>query len=85
MCSPEVLPGFDTSGHTGGCPIPFVSTEQATRFSRTLGRLSVHPVWGVAMLLAVMYIMYQLVGNLGAVVMVGFLEETLFGVYINPW
>ncbi len=84
VCAPGVLPQFDTSGHTGGCPIPFVSAEQATRFSRTLGRLSVHPVWGVAILLAVMYVMYQLVGNLGAVVMVGFLEETLFGQYINP-
>jgi len=84
VCAPGVLPQFDTSGHTGGCPIPFVSAEQATRFSRTLGRLSVHPVWGVAMLLAVMYLMYQLVGNLGAVVLVGFLEETLFGQYINP-
>ncbi len=84
VCSPEVLPKFDTTGHTGGCPIPFVSAEQATKLSRTLGRLSVHPIWGVAMLLAVMYTMYQLVGNLGAVVMVGFLEETLFGSYINP-
>lgn len=84
VCSPDVLPDFDTSGHTGGCPIPFVSVEQATRFSRRLGRVSVHPVWGVAILLAVMYIMYQLVGNLGAIIMVGFLEDTLFGVYINP-
>jgi len=84
VCSPDVLPDFDTSGHTGGCPIPFVSVEQATRFSRRLGRLSVHPVWGVAILLAVMYGMYQLVGNLGAVITVGFLEDTLFGVYINP-
>ncbi len=84
VCSPAVLPDFDTSGHTGGCPIPFVSVEQATRFSRQLGRVSVHPVWGVAILLAVMYGMYQLVGNLGAIIMVGFLEDTLFGVYINP-
>ncbi len=84
VCSPDVLPDFDTSGRTGGCPIPFVSVEQATRFSRRLGRLSVHPVWGVAILLAVMYGMYQLVGNLGAVITVGFLEDTLFGMYINP-
>jgi len=84
VCGPSVLPDFDTSGHTGGCPIPFVNAEQATRFSRKLGRLSVHPVWGTVLLLAVMYGMYQLVGNLGAVVMVGFLEETLFGIYINP-
>jgi ferrous iron transport protein B len=82
--SPHVLPDFDTSGHTGGCPIPFVSVAQATRFSRKLGRLSVHPVWGMAILLAVMVGMYELVGNLGAIIMVGFLEETLFGVYINP-
>jgi ferrous iron transport protein B len=84
VCSPEVLPEFDTTGHTGGCPIPFMSSDQATRLSRRLGRLSVHPLWGVVILLAVMYGMYQLVGHLGAIVMVGFLEETLFGAYINP-
>jgi ferrous iron transport protein B len=84
VCGPEVLPEFDTTGATGGCPIPFVSVEQATRWSRTLGRLTVHPVWGVAILFAVMFGMYELVGNLGAVIMVGFLEETLFGAYINP-
>ncbi|MGD8329278.1 MAG: ferrous iron transport protein B, partial [Acidobacteriota bacterium] len=84
VCGPDVLPEFDATGATGGCPIPFVSAEQATRFSRSLGRWSVHPVWGVAILLAVMFAMYELVGNFGAVVMVGFLENTLFGQYINP-
>jgi ferrous iron transport protein B len=84
VCGPDVLPEFDATGATGGCPIPFVSAQQATRFSRALGRWSVHPVWGVAILLAVMFAMYELVGNFGAVVMVGFLEDTLFGQYINP-
>ncbi len=49
-----------------------------------LGRTSMHPVWGVPVLLAVLYGLYQFVGVLGADIMVGFVEETLFGQYVNP-
>lgn len=83
-CGPGAVPRSDPSGRAGRFPIPFVSTDQAARFARAFGRWSVHPVWGTAILLAVMFSMYELVGNLGATVLVGFFEETLFGVYINP-
>ncbi len=49
-----------------------------------LGRVSMHPVWGVPVLLAVLYGIYQFVGVLGADILVGFVEETIFGEYINP-
>lgn len=50
-----------------------------------LGKWSMHPVYGVPILLAVLYLVYQFVGVLGAGDAVGFLEETVFGEYLNPW
>jgi len=50
-----------------------------------IGRLSMHPVYGLPILLAVLYIVYQFVGVLGAGTAVNFLEKTVFGAYLNPW
>ena len=50
-----------------------------------LGNWSMHPVYGVPILLAVLYIVYQFVGVLGAGTAVNFLEKTVFGEYLNPW
>jgi ferrous iron transport protein B len=50
-----------------------------------LGKWSMHPVYGLPILLAVLYLVYQFVGVLGAGDAVGFLEETVFGEYLNPW
>lgn len=50
-----------------------------------LGRWSVHPVWGVPILLAVLFAVYEFVGVFGAGVLVGFIEETIFGEYITPF
>jgi ferrous iron transport protein B len=50
-----------------------------------LGKMSMHPVYGLPVLLAVLYLVYQFVGVLGAGHAVGFLEETVFGEYLNPW
>ncbi len=51
----------------------------------TIGRLSMHPVYGLPVLLGVLYLVYQFVGVLGAGAAVNFLEKTVFGVYLNPW
>jgi ferrous iron transport protein B len=51
----------------------------------TLGRLAVHPVWGLPMLAVVLYGLYWFVGVFGAGDLVGLLEENLFGEIINPW
>jgi ferrous iron transport protein B len=50
-----------------------------------IGRWSMHPVYGLPVLLVVLYLVYQFVGVLGAGEAVGFLEETVFGEYLNPW
>jgi ferrous iron transport protein B len=50
-----------------------------------IGRLSMHPIYGLPILLAVLYVVYQFVGVLGAGTAVNFLEKTVFGEYLNPW
>ncbi len=50
-----------------------------------LGRLTIHPVWGLPVVLAVLYLMYRFVGQFGAGTLVDFLEGVVFGEYINGW
>jgi ferrous iron transport protein B len=50
-----------------------------------LGRLSMHPIYGLPILLFVLFLVYQFVGVLGAGMAVNFLEKTVFGNYLNPW
>ena len=50
-----------------------------------LGKWSMHPVYGIPILLAVLYAVYQFVGVFGAGTVVNFLEKTVFGEYLNPW
>jgi ferrous iron transport protein B len=49
-----------------------------------LGNLSVHPVWGIPILLFILWITYEFVGVFGAQTSVKFLEETLFGKWLLP-
>lgn len=56
-----------------------------TSFADRLGRLAIHPLWGVPILGAVLYSLYLFVGVFGAQTMVDWLEGTLFGAVINPW
>lgn len=53
--------------------------------SARLGTLTTHPVWGVFILLVVLYGLYWFVGIFGAGTLVGLLEENLFGEWLNPW
>jgi ferrous iron transport protein B len=50
-----------------------------------LGRLAIHPIAGLPLLLVVLYLLYKFVGEFGAGTLVGFLEEVVFGRYINRW
>ncbi len=50
-----------------------------------IGNWSMHPVYGLPILLIVLYFVYQFVGVLGAGTAVNFLEKTVFGEYLNPW
>ena len=54
-------------------------------FSRRLGRVAVHPVWGWPILAAVLYGLYEFVGVFGAGTLVDLMETGLFHGYLNPW
>jgi ferrous iron transport protein B len=56
-----------------------------TSFAARLGRLTTHRVWGLLVLSGILLGVYAFVGVLGAQVLVGWLEGTLFGEIINPW
>lgn len=65
-------------------------TTQASAGSRPIrkqrvSRMTTHPLWGLPLLAIVLYGMYWFVGVFGAGTLVGWLEGTLFGRYINPW
>ena len=51
----------------------------------TLGSWSMHPVWGIPVLLVVLWGMYQFVGVFGAGTLVDLLETKLFGNLLSPW
>lgn len=55
------------------------------RITTFLGSVTMHPVWGIPVLIFVLAFMYEFVGVLGAGVAVDFLEESVFGAYVNPW
>ncbi len=56
-----------------------------SKFAGFIGNISMHPVWGIPLLLVVLYLMYQFVGVLGAGYAVDFVEEFIFGRFVNPW
>jgi len=49
-----------------------------------ISQLTTHPIWGWFVLAGVLYALYWFVGVLGAGVLVGYLEENLFGQVLNP-
>jgi ferrous iron transport protein B len=49
-----------------------------------LGALSMHPIWGVPVLAAVLFVAYEFVGVFGAGTLVNLMENGLFGKVINP-
>ncbi len=50
-----------------------------------IGRYSMHPFWGLFILMGVLFVMYEFVGVFGAGISVDFLESHIFGEYLNPW
>jgi ferrous iron transport protein B len=49
-----------------------------------LSALMINPLTGLPILAAALYLLYQFVWVIGAQTLVGFLENQVFGVYINP-
>lgn len=62
------------------------SKRKSSLFAARLGMLCSNPITGFPILLLVLYFgLYQFVGIFGAGTVVGFVEENLFGNYINPF
>lgn len=68
-------------------------TAEVLRYTQTpspswnerFSQLALNPFTGTILLALVLWGLYEFVGVFGAQVAVEFLEETLFGEYINPW
>jgi len=62
-------------------------TAQSTSvIAEKLSRITMNPITGIPILLLVLYFgLYKFVGDFGAGVIVDFLEEDIFGEYVNPW
>jgi ferrous iron transport protein B len=54
-------------------------------FGSRFGRLAMHPLWGIPILVAVLYFIYEFVGVFGAGTLVNLMENGLFHGYINPF
>ncbi len=54
-------------------------------FAYKLGNLSMHHVWGLPILVAVLYLLWFFVGYLAAGMGVDFLQDVVFGEYVNVW
>jgi ferrous iron transport protein B len=70
------------------CLLADVWREPKSRPAQTgekLGRLMVHPLWGWPFLALVLVGLYLFVGHLGAGLLVDWMENTLFGSWINPF
>ncbi len=56
----------------------------AGSIAQWIGRITMHPVWGVFFLLFVLFGFYKFVGEFGAGTLVDFFEEVIFGRYLSP-
>ena len=52
--------------------------------SQRIGQWVVHPLWGIPILLAALFVVYEFVGVFGATVLVKIMEEGLFQGVLNP-
>lgn len=60
--------------------------SKSISFREKLSDWMINPIIGVPLLLIILYLgIYQFVGVFGAGTVVGFIEEDIFGAYINPW
>lgn len=58
--------------------------QEKRRFLDFIGIISMHPIFGIPILLFVLYFFYEFVGVFGAGILVDFMEETIFNGYLNP-
>jgi ferrous iron transport protein B len=58
--------------------------QRPAGFAERLSDAMINPLTGLPILLLVLAVLYELVGVFGAQTMVGFLENAVFGTYVNP-
>ena len=63
---------------------PRPTVRRRMRVAERVEALTVHPVWGYPILAAVLVLVYMFVANLGAGVLVDFLENRVFGGLVSP-
>ncbi|WP_407463232.1 ferrous iron transport protein B [Methanobrevibacter sp.] len=65
--------------------IDSVNVQDKDSLGEKISRIMIHPIYGLIILACVLYFgLYLIVGVLGAGILVDFLENTIFGQYINP-
>lgn len=64
-----------------------ISKEERDRHTIAvhLGNWAMHPIWGIPVLLTVLFLMYEFVGVFGAQTLSELLEDGLFGGHFNPY
>jgi ferrous iron transport protein B len=60
------------------------TVQSSPLLAQRVGQAVVHPVWGVPILFAALFAVYEFVGVFGATTLVGLLEENLFDGILNP-
>jgi ferrous iron transport protein B len=58
--------------------------EDQHQFTNWLGAVAMHRVWGVPILLGVLYVAWLFVGKFGASICVDFFQNVVFTEYVNP-
>lgn len=60
------------------------AVKSSPLLSQRIGQAVVHPIWGLPILLGVLFLVYEFVGVFGASTLVGLLEKDLFEEILNP-
>ncbi|MDH5767933.1 MAG: ferrous iron transport protein B [Nitrospirota bacterium] len=71
--SEEIIKGVQKKG-----------APEAGLLVKKISRLTIHPVFGIPILLLVIFGFYEFVGRLGAGILVDFFEKIIFSGYLNP-
>jgi ferrous iron transport protein B len=58
---------------------------RSRRFTQEVGILTRRAATGIPILICVLLLLFEFVGYTGAQTLVGFLEDIVFGRYLNPW
>lgn len=59
--------------------------KNVSSLRETLSHIMMDPITGIPILLSILFIMYEFVGNFGAQHLVDYIEVVIFGAYINPF